>query len=264
MDVGADLRNARIARKRSIEDIAQATKITPALLRAIENDAFDRVPGGLFARGYLRAYAREVGLDGEALVQRYRAEFEPAAPVAEPEPPEAAERERERLGWLRQPIPVDEDDAGRTKKVLIELCVVLLAVTVYFVGWKRPPRPTTAELKPIAPLSVTPTDAPAPTVEKPVASTGAAEPTGPPTLDIHPHGDCWVEATSGGERLISRLMTDGDWESLPIQGDVRIRIGDPGTFAFSIGGVDGRATGTAGQPVTVHVNPRNYQDLLQR
>jgi cytoskeletal protein RodZ len=262
MDVGADLRNARIARKRSIEDIAQATKITPALLRAIENDAFDRVPGGLFARGYLRAYAREVGLDGETLVQRYRAEFEPVAPVPDSELPEMSERERERLGWLRQAVPVDDDEAGRTKKVLIELCVVLLAVTVYFVGWKRPAPASRPPLQSNTPVDVTPTDAPVAAVAKAVASTGAADADGTPTMDIHPRGDCWVEVTSGGERTVSRLMRDGDHERVTIRGDVRIRVGDPGTFVFTIEGAEGRTVGTAGQPATIRINARNYREFL--
>jgi hypothetical protein len=82
MDVGGELRAARRARKLSIDDIARATKIAPVVLRAIEDNAFDHVPPGVFARGFLRAYAREVGLDAESLVRRYRAEWEPPSVAA--------------------------------------------------------------------------------------------------------------------------------------------------------------------------------------
>ena len=75
-EIGGDLRRARIARKKSIEDISRATKINSLFVRAIESDAFDQLPGGLFTRGFLRAYAREVGLDPDEIVARYRAEFE--------------------------------------------------------------------------------------------------------------------------------------------------------------------------------------------
>ena len=50
MNIGADLKNARLARQQSIEDVSRATKITKAVLQAIENDAFDRVPSGIFTR----------------------------------------------------------------------------------------------------------------------------------------------------------------------------------------------------------------------
>src|SRR5437762_13790613 len=76
MDIGAELRNARKARKLSIEEIARVTKISPSVLRAIDRNDFDSVPGGLFTRGFLRAYAREVGLDPEEIVDLYRTEFE--------------------------------------------------------------------------------------------------------------------------------------------------------------------------------------------
>ena len=75
MDVGGELRRARTARHLSLAEISNRTKISPALLHAIEDNRFDRVPGGLFTRGYLRAYAREVELDPEAIVEQYRAEY---------------------------------------------------------------------------------------------------------------------------------------------------------------------------------------------
>ncbi len=61
MDIGNDLRSARQARRLSIDDIARETKVPPTLLRALEQNQFEALPGGLFTRGYLRAYARQVG-----------------------------------------------------------------------------------------------------------------------------------------------------------------------------------------------------------
>src|SRR5437762_5566393 len=119
MAVGADLRKARIARNRSIDDIARVTKISRSLLTAIESENFDRVPGGLFRRGYLRAYAREVGLDPDEVVQSYRNEFEPAPPQPEREQsaPEPA-----RLTLASQ------DDVLTRSRPLIELGVIALIV----------------------------------------------------------------------------------------------------------------------------------------
>jgi cytoskeletal protein RodZ len=261
MDIGADLRKARIARKRSIEEISRATKITTTVLQAIENDAFASVPGGLFTRGYLRAYAREVGLDGESLVARYRAEFETPEPPPE-ERAQPAEVEREWLGWIRPLVEPEEEGSSRTKTVLIELCIVLVAVTIYFVGWKRP-SVRTAELKPNTALAVSPTDAATPAVQPAVATTGRSEIPRTPTLEIHTSGDCWVEATLNGERVIARLMKSDETQSLPIRGEIRIRVGDPGAFAFSVDGVAGRPVGHPGQPATMRLNTKNYRELLE-
>src|SRR5258707_8298173 len=88
MDIGGDLRRARTAQHLTLAEITHRTKINGSLLRAIEDNRFDRVPPGLFTRGYLRAYAREVALDPETIVERYRAEFE--AEPAPVEPPSSA------------------------------------------------------------------------------------------------------------------------------------------------------------------------------
>ena len=73
MDVGAELREARERRGISLEELARITKIGVATLRALERNQVDHLPGGIFLRGFLRAYARQVELDQEDTVRRYLA-----------------------------------------------------------------------------------------------------------------------------------------------------------------------------------------------
>ncbi|HPW17105.1 MAG TPA: DUF4115 domain-containing protein [Candidatus Aminicenantes bacterium] len=70
--LGLELREVREARRISIQEIASSTKIVPRYLEAIENDQLGIVPGGLFIRGIIRAYAKAIGLDGEEVLARYR------------------------------------------------------------------------------------------------------------------------------------------------------------------------------------------------
>lgn len=81
-DLGARLRTARESRGLTVADIAAATKISPTALVAIERGEFERLPGGVFRRGYLRAFAGEVGLDADDIVDEFQRRFEPPA-VAE-------------------------------------------------------------------------------------------------------------------------------------------------------------------------------------
>src|SRR6266581_3782426 len=60
MDVGAALREAREQRGLSLNRLSQATKITVTSLQAIETNRRDMLPGGIFLRGFVRAYAREI------------------------------------------------------------------------------------------------------------------------------------------------------------------------------------------------------------
>lgn len=68
---GARLRELRISRKLSLEDVAAQLRLDPPRLEALENDAYDRLPGPTFVRGYLRGYARTVGVPAGPLLEAY-------------------------------------------------------------------------------------------------------------------------------------------------------------------------------------------------
>jgi len=69
--LGAILRREREARGISLEEIAEQTKISLRMLRAIENEQFERLPGGLFNKSFVRQYARILGVDEEVAVREY-------------------------------------------------------------------------------------------------------------------------------------------------------------------------------------------------
>lgn len=68
--IGGALRQAREARGESVGDVAHALKLNPRQVEAIEQERFDLLPGKAFVRGFVRNYARHVGLDAEQLVAR--------------------------------------------------------------------------------------------------------------------------------------------------------------------------------------------------
>ena len=69
--IGAYLRRERELRHLSLEELVQITRIPLRMLQRIEDDKFDELPGEVFARGFLRAYARAVGLSPDAVLSRY-------------------------------------------------------------------------------------------------------------------------------------------------------------------------------------------------
>jgi cytoskeleton protein RodZ len=70
---GESLREARKARNITLQEIADITKIGTRTLQALENEQFDLLPGGIFNKGFVRSYARCVGLDEERTVAAYMA-----------------------------------------------------------------------------------------------------------------------------------------------------------------------------------------------
>jgi hypothetical protein len=70
---GEKLRKQREQRGISLDAISTTTKISPRMLRAIEEEHFDQLPGGVFNKGFVRAYARQIGLDEEEAISDYLA-----------------------------------------------------------------------------------------------------------------------------------------------------------------------------------------------
>jgi len=68
---GADLRRERELREVSLQEISEATKISMKFLRAIEENQFDTLPGGVFNVGFIRAYAKHIGVDDDEMVNNY-------------------------------------------------------------------------------------------------------------------------------------------------------------------------------------------------
>jgi flagellar biosynthesis protein FlhG len=73
---GARLRRARLMRGVEVEDVATATKISPAYLRFLEEERFDDLPAVVYVRGFVAAYARYLGLDAAQVSRSYGARFE--------------------------------------------------------------------------------------------------------------------------------------------------------------------------------------------
>ena len=72
-----DLRNRRADRGLSLETIADRTKISIRFLRAIEDEEFDKLPGGIFNTSYLRQYAAAIDFDESKLLNHYSRKTEP-------------------------------------------------------------------------------------------------------------------------------------------------------------------------------------------
>jgi len=84
----------------SLDDIVQRTKISSRFLRAIEDEQFDQLPGGIFSTSYLRQYAAAIGYDEEALVAYYSQKVNPPAVLAKG--PQRENGSRKLLDrWLR-------------------------------------------------------------------------------------------------------------------------------------------------------------------
>ena len=75
---GDKFRKERELRGFTLDDVSSVTKIGSRMLKAIEEEHFDRLPGGIFTKGFIRAYARHLGLNDDEAVAEYFAALQAA------------------------------------------------------------------------------------------------------------------------------------------------------------------------------------------
>lgn len=147
--IGHMLREAREARGESIGDVAHALKLSVRQVEAIEQERFDQLPAGAFARGFVRNFARHLGLDPEAAVARM--------------PGAAAPVQRVELAPLANADgTMPEGDGGRRAlrpvRVLVIGMLIMLAAGWYFDWFRIDDRPAQVG----RPLEAVPRDVPMP------------------------------------------------------------------------------------------------------
>jgi cytoskeleton protein RodZ len=102
---GERLKRTRENKKMSLDDVARATKITTRMLAALEEEKFDQLPGGVFNKGFVRAYARHLELNEEQAIRDYTAAASSGSPEIKSEDAElraiAERKEKERAGRPR-------------------------------------------------------------------------------------------------------------------------------------------------------------------
>ena len=159
---GAVLAAAREELNLSVYDVARYLKITPAQVEALEEGAYERLPGRVFVRGFLRNYAKFLGIDAQPLLRSIEEEMpQPKVKVDPPPSPEVVMPHGEPVRW---PLY-----AGFTAITIVG------ALAVYEFGFNEAPRPAPRE-EGVSAAAPTPAEGASPA--PPVAAAGAA-PTNP-------------------------------------------------------------------------------------
>ena len=188
---GDRLKKEREQRSISLDDISLSTKIGTRMLRALEEERFEQLPGGIFNKGFVRAYARHVGLDEEQTLADYmealgesRMQALPEVHAAKPEPaPE------------HRPVAHAGGEHGASEVPWGMLALVLLLIVLAFASWSYYQR---------APQMEKSTNAPAPATETTVPS-GSAPSSGPP--NAAPSPDQTAPASNDGKAPSTPIPT---------------------------------------------------------
>ena len=268
VDAGALLRQAREAKGLSLDDLARTTKINRSILAALEEYDLNRLPAPIYTRGFVKAYAREVGLDPEGTANQYWSQAElamaPAATLSHAAQPSTRPERVERV--------VDHDNArilmsGQQPRRLGGLVTVACAIGLVLYVWSfnRQQPKTTPSGNETQATAVDATRATAPAEDRPdaiAAARSGIELAGPLEVELRPAGLCWIVATADGTQVLSRLLRDGERQTISVNDELTLRIGDPGALSYSINGRSGRPLGRAGEAVNVRITRENFRDFI--
>jgi cytoskeleton protein RodZ len=169
---GERLKRERELREVTLEEITSATRIGPRFLEALENEEWEKLPGGVFNRGFVRSIARYLGLDEEVLLGEYDLAHGVSVPATSQ--PEQKQKIESPMRW--RPI------VG----VVITLMVLAAVVVGAIFAWKhfavhRGAKAPPAASSPAPPLPAPPeTSAPPPAALQPASSVAPSSSAVPP------------------------------------------------------------------------------------
>ncbi len=252
--VGQWLRRAREARNLTLEDVEAQLRIRRRYLKALEQGDYAALPGDLQVRGFLRNYARFLGLSAEEAIARYEADLagRPLQPISHAVPVEARRPVLERPSVFapidavaeEQPAPL-AFSTGKLQ-ILLGLAVIFLVVALTSLSISL--------LSHSAPA--TPLPSPTPTVR---ITESPLQPATPPTFTPAADGTitvrveaqihAWVRLTADGVVVFQGIATPGT--PLVAQGreKVLVETGSAGSFLLYVNDVPWGTLGAQNQIV---------------
>jgi cytoskeleton protein RodZ len=199
---GERLQREREMRGITLEEIADSTKIGTRSLRALEEEDFGKLPGGIFNKGFVRAYARYLGIDEEQAVTDF------LAAAGDAEPP------------LPNPSPTEKLTTYRSgsRGWVAALALVVLAVGGYG-AWRL-------NLWPLAGSTArqtAPPVQPPPAIRPPVVA--AATETGF-VVAIRAKEDAWLSITADGQVVMEGTLPAAQTKEVRATKSVVLRLGN--------------------------------------
>jgi cytoskeleton protein RodZ len=276
---GADLIGDALWRRREalgldLSEVAEALKIKAAYLAALEAGCLEQLPGPVYAVGFLRAYAKHLGLDADAILRRFRQD--PAVFGRRPD--------------LAFPMSLGERSIPGAGMVLVAAILAFCGYgTWYYLSTAEqshpprvaevppellPPKPEAPAERPTEAWAATPAsaqDAPAlsgtPNPPFELTPAGAAEaatqtatltPASPPQdaaivpgtparIVLHAIADSWVEIRDAGRTVfLARLLKAGEIYGVPDRPGLSMRTGNAGGLAIIVDGNPAPSIGPIG------------------
>jgi cytoskeleton protein RodZ len=260
---GDRLRREREMRGITLDEITESTKISRRHLEALEGEHFDQLPGGVFNKGFVRAYARFLGIDGDQAVADYS-----AASNEQPEPED------------KFPLEIHQEpnrdlNPRRSHLPLAFAVAALVGVLVGYAFWVKS-RPhtnesaaaSTQQAPPVAATTGPPVNnAPAPAAPPAIETMAASSPSQPaqaPDKPVKPEKvfvvqvkakeDSWISIVADGKSVMERVLSADKKKKIKAGKLLILRTGNAGGIEVTFNGVSLGSLGNENEPRTLTFN----------
>jgi cytoskeleton protein RodZ len=275
---GENLRREREMRGVTLQEISAATKISVRFLLALEDEAFAKLPGGIFTRSFIRAYAKYLGLDEEHVLAEYQL-------VAQARPDVDLTR-------LTVSNPEARRDTSRTPILTLVLAIVLVGGGYGIFRYSRRALtrsasvPTPAQVSPVAPAGEVSAPAPAPESAPPLGerstatspspgapavatspASASSEPTTPGiseaegglVLQVAATEHAWVAVDVDGKTVLQRVLNPSEIQTLKAKESFDVTTGNAQGIILTLNGETLKPLGQRGEVKSIHLTQNDLK-----
>lgn len=256
--VGTILREARLAKGITVEDVETATNIRSTFITYLENEEYDKTPGEFFVKGAIRTYGNFLGLDGLKLVEAYKTSVG-GKTLHEVESHGIREahnvtmklqlKEKRDIGSGTGRLELPDlpwKQIGMGVATLALLGVLYFAVPVA-IDWSKSLGDKTAQVTASITSSVS--------KSLPSKENGTTEKSQPAPiydkllLELEATDKCWLEVDGDGKRLAEIMLYPGDKKTYEAKEKLIVKYGSVGAVKILVNGKDMTAVGEKGVAV---------------
>ena len=250
--VGYTLRQERERQELSIEDIEQGTSIRALYIEAIEAGEYDKLPGTVYTKGFIKNYAKFLGMDADAVVKEFVADIaelsaEAEAKAAAENAAENPEKSAEVKNVKPEKKPLGHsiaDIQNRSSSGMLIIAAVVLIAALAGGAWSflssddnvATTNPPVQQTQPVAPE-------PVPENPTPVANANPAPKTDGVNIEARFSNRCWILVTIDGVVAQEGIMEAGQSLSWEGKENINFRLGNAGAVEFF---QDGKSLGVFG------------------
>lgn len=249
-ELGEFLKNERLKKGISLDELQEITKIRTKYLKAIEDGDLNVIPALIYAKGFVKSYAEALGLDGNELLQKYSYLFQ--------------ENDNEEIAITAQKVETKKEldiDYSNIFKKLNKAVISIIIIGVisygiyYFINQVNrgiAPLPNEKQQSQVLPRtqdkSTQPSQSERPkartTIEKVSETSKSVEYKVSPVSETYkveisiPGQKCWFSIKADGATVLEGLMTNGMTKSFDVKNNIDILMGFPPDVKITVDGIE--------------------------